>query len=158
MDISRQQKLFGVGPVGAAISFVWLAIAYWLSHTLGYLAILANPAPLKIVGAVLVIMGLGLHFWSMWTLRNWWNKDKLCTTGPFRWFRHPMYAAWITFVLPGFAFFLNSWIILIFVILLHPIWLLLVIREEKMILDKFQDEYRAYAAHTGRYFPRIWHF
>ncbi len=155
--MNKRQRLFGVGPVGAAISFVWLAIGFWVNGALGHPAILVNPTPLKIVGVALAVIGLGLHFWSMWILRKWWNKDELCATGPFRWFRHPMYAAWITFVLPGFAFYLNSWITLLFVVLLHPIWRFLVIREEKMMLDKFQDEYRVYMSRTGRFFPRIWH-
>ncbi len=157
MDISRQQRLFGVGPTGAAISFVWLVIAYWTNRFLEWPTTLANPTLLKVIGVILIMIGLVLNFWSMWILRNWWNKDELCTTGPFRWFRHPMYAAWITFMLPGFAFYLNSWIILLFVILLHPIWYLLVIREENMMLEKYRDAYRVYAAQTGKFLPRIWH-
>lgn len=156
MDISRRQKLFGVGPMGAAISFVWLMIAAWVDRALGHIAILANPVPIKVIGVCIAVIGLGLHFWSMWTLQNWWAEDKLCTMGPFAWFRHPMYAAWITFILPALALYLNSWIILISVVLLHPIWHRLVIREENMMSEKFQDEYRPYAEHTGRFFPRVW--
>jgi protein-S-isoprenylcysteine O-methyltransferase Ste14 len=157
MDAEKQQKLFGVGPVGALISLVLLIVAVWVDRILEHPAILTNPTPIKVIGAVLVVIGLGLHFWSMWTLRNWWGRDELCIQGPFKRFRHPMYAAWITFVLPGMALYLNSWIILFFVILLHPIWHQLVIREEKMMFEKFHDAYRAYAARTGRFFPRIWH-
>jgi len=155
MDIGRFQKFFGVGPMGAVVSLVLLTIAVWVDRVLGLPAILANPAPIKVVGVVLVVIGLGLHFWSMLTLRNWWGKDELCIMGPFKWFRHPMYAAWITFVLPAAALYLNSWIILLFVILLHPVWHQLVIGEEKMMLEKFKNEYGIYAARTGRFFPRI---
>jgi protein-S-isoprenylcysteine O-methyltransferase Ste14 len=157
MNISKRQKLFGVGPTGALISFVLLTIAVRVDRALGHLMILANPVSIKVVGMMLAIIGLGLNFWSMWTLQNWWAEDGLCTSGPFKWFRHPMYAAWITFVLPGIAFYLNSWVILFFVILLQPIWHRLVIKEEKMMHEKFHDTYRAYAAQTGRFFPRIWH-
>jgi protein-S-isoprenylcysteine O-methyltransferase Ste14 len=157
MNIGKRQKLFGVGPMGVAISLVLLAIAAWTDHVLGHPVILANPLPIKIVGVVFAVFGLGLHFWSMYTLRNWWGNDQLCTKGPFRWFRHPLYAAWITFVSPGMALYLNSWITMFFVVLLHPIWHLLVIREERMMREKFQNEYGIYAARTGRFFPRIWH-
>jgi protein-S-isoprenylcysteine O-methyltransferase Ste14 len=58
--------------------------------------------------------------------------------------------------LPAFALYFNSWIVLFFVVLLHPIWHRLVSREEKMMLEKFQDKYSEYAAQTGRFFPRIW--
>lgn len=156
MGISRLQKLFGVGPMGAVISIVWLRLAVWVDHVLGHAEILANPAPIKVVGGVLAVIGLGLLFWTLRTLRNWWAKDELCTTGPFKWFRHPTYAAWITFIAPSVALYLNSWIVLFFVIVLHPIWHQLVVREEKVMFGEFQNEYRAYAARTGRFFPRIW--
>lgn len=154
MDIDRLQKLFGVGPIGAVISLVLLMVAGWMDRSLGHSAILVNPAPITIVGGGLAAIGLGLHFWSMWTLRKWWGKDELCTMGPFKWFRHPMYAAWVTFILPAVALYLNSWIILFCVVVLHPIWHQLVIREEKMMSEKFQNEYSVYMARTGRFFPR----
>ena len=66
-----------------------------------------------------------------------------------------MYAAWITFILPAVALYLNSWIILIFVFLIHPIWHRLVIMEEKMMNEIFQNDYGTYATRTGRFFPRI---
>jgi protein-S-isoprenylcysteine O-methyltransferase Ste14 len=155
MDISRRQKLFGVGPMGMVISLVVLTIAVWVDRLVGHLAILANPASIKVVGEYIAVIGMGLLFWSYWTLRNWWAKDKLCTMGPFKWFRHPLYAAWITFLFPAAALYLNSWIILFFAVLIHPIWHRLVLREEKMMVEKFQNEYRAYASRTGRFFPRI---
>jgi Putative protein-S-isoprenylcysteine methyltransferase len=155
MDISRRQKLFGVGPMGMVISLVVLTIAVWVDRLVGHLAILANPASIKVVGEYIAVIGMGLLFWSYWTLRNWWAKDELCTMGPFKWFRHPLYAAWITFLFPAAALYLNSWIILFFAVLIHPIWHRLVLREEKMMVEKFQNEYRAYASRTGRFFPRI---
>jgi protein-S-isoprenylcysteine O-methyltransferase Ste14 len=139
-----------------SISLVILAIAVWVDRAWGHSAILTNPTPLKVVGVVIVIIGLGLYFWSFWTLRNWWAKDELCTMGPFKWFRHPMYAAWITFIIPAVALYLNSWIILLFAVLIHPIWHKLVTREEKMMFEIFREEYRSYSTRTGRFFPRIW--
>ena len=156
MDISRLQKIFGVGPMGAVISLVLLTIAVWVDRVSGHSVILEKPTLIKFISEGLVVIGLGLLFWSLWTLRNWWAKDELCTMGPFKWFRHPVYAAWITFILPAVALYLNSWIILFFVVLIHLIWHQLVIQEEKMMFEKFQNEYRVYAARTGRFLPRIW--
>ncbi len=157
MNTEMRQKLFGVGPIGAAVSFIILAIGFWVDRSLGNPTILRNPVSLKVIGVTLVLAGLGLHSWSMYTLRNWWIKNELCKSGPFKWFRHPLYAAWITFVLPGAALYLNSWTMLFFTILLHPIWQLLVIREELMMRAKFADEYPAYVARTWKFFPKLWH-
>lgn len=156
MDISIPQKLFGIGPMGAVITLLLLMIAAWVDRISGHPAILANPASIKVIGGVLAIVGLGLFFWSVWSMRNWWAKNELCTRGPFKWFRHPMYAAWITFILPAVALYINSWIILFSVAMIHPIWHQLVILEENILSEIFQNEYREYAARTGRFFPRIW--
>ena len=155
MYIGRRQKLFGIGPIGAVISAFLLMVALRVDKIFGRPKILTNPMPIKAVSIVFAVSGIGLLCWSIWTLRNWWANDKICTKGPFRWFRHPMYAAWITFILPAGALYLNSWIILLFVALIHPIWHKLVIQEEKMMCEKFQNEYRAYTIRTGRFFPRI---
>jgi protein-S-isoprenylcysteine O-methyltransferase Ste14 len=111
---------------------------------------------MEILGVLLTCAGLFLLFWTMRTLRNWWVENQLCTTGPFRWFRHPMYAAWITFMASGAALYLNSLIFLLWVAFLHPIWHWLVIREEKVMAEHFQGEYRRYAERTGRFVPRRW--
>lgn len=156
MNIGRRQKLFGIGPKGAVISIFLLMVALWVDKIFGRPKILTNPLLLKTVSVVLAVIGIGLLLWSYWTLQTWWVRNQLCTNGPFRWFRHPMYTAWITFILPAVALYLNSWIILLLVILIHLIWHRLVITEEKMMYENFQNDYGAYASRTGRFFPRIW--
>ena len=150
------RRLFGVGPIGAGITLILLAAAIRVDRALGHPEILRYGSLMRMLGVLLICAGLALLFWSMYTLRSWWADNRLCTTGPFRWFRHPMYAAWITFVSLGIAFYLNSWILLAWVILLHPVWHRLVIHEEKMMSERFEDEYRAYAEQTGRFIPRLW--
>ena len=155
MGQNKLQKIFGIGPKGAAISLLLFLLIAWIDHMIGYPAIVLNTALMKAVGAALVILGLGLHFWALLTLRNWWVDDKLCTMGPFKYFRHPMYAAWITFISLGVVFYLNSWAYFFWLVLLHPIWHRLVMKEEITMLDKFGDEYKAYASRTGRFIPQI---
>ncbi|MBW1781082.1 MAG: isoprenylcysteine carboxylmethyltransferase family protein [Deltaproteobacteria bacterium] len=157
MDASRLQKIFGVGPTGAGISLLFFGLFTWADGLMGRPAIMTHAAPLKALGAACVILGLGLHFWAFSTLRNWWNNDTLCTKGPFRYFRHPMYAAWITFVFSGVALYLNSWMYLLWVLSLHPIWHRLVRKEETTMLITFGDTYEDYARRTGRFIPRISH-
>jgi protein-S-isoprenylcysteine O-methyltransferase Ste14 len=155
MEHSRTKKLFGVGPVGFLISLALSMVFGWANRRAGHPCLTAYTWVTKDIGIALIIIGLGLHFWSLATLRNWWQKDRLCTGGPFKWFRHPLYAAWVTFIAPGIAVLLNSWILLVWAALLQPIWHWLVRKEEKMMMDRFGDEYRAYAARTGRFIPRI---
>jgi protein-S-isoprenylcysteine O-methyltransferase Ste14 len=66
-----------------------------------------------------------------------------------------MYAAWISVILPGFALMLNSWAVLLILPPVHVIWHLLVASEEDLMRARFGDQYRDYAARTGRFIPRI---
>lgn len=155
MAIGKLEKILGIGPIGAVISIFILLIAAWADHNFWHSKIMTNPIPLRAVSLIFAVTGLCLLLWSVRALRNWWSKEELCTTGPFKWFRHPVYAAWITFILPAVALFLNSWTIVFVVFLIHPIWHQLVKYEEKLLSEKFKDEYRSYQARTGRFFPRI---
>jgi len=155
MGKNKLQKIFGVGPMGASISLLLLALFAWVDRMIGHPVLVFYAPSIKTFGLSLVILGLGLHFWAFWTLRNWWKYDQLCTMGPFKYFRHPMYAAWITFISSGIALYLNSWVYCIWVIVLHPIWHQLVKKEESNMIGAFGDVYKAYARRTGRFVPKM---
>ena len=157
MNLKGLEKIVGIGLKGAAISLTLLMIAVSVDQKINSQAIIAHSLFMKTAGLILISIGLVLHFWTAWTLRNWWIKDQLCVFGPFKYFRHPMYAAWISFISFGVAFYLNSWIYLFWALFLHPIWHRLVRKEEKMMLKIFKDDYNEYAKHTGRFIPRIWY-
>ena len=155
MALSTYEKIFGRGPLGALITLLMLCLAWLVDRWLGRPPILADPTPLRYAAGVLFVLGLGLHIWTMRTLRNWWQEGRLCTRGPFKHLRHPMYAAWISFISLGFALALNSWLLLLWFFLLHPLWHVLVSKEEKIVEDLFGDEYRRYSKGTGRFVPRL---
>jgi protein-S-isoprenylcysteine O-methyltransferase Ste14 len=154
-DQNKIRKLFGIGPTGAIISLFLLAIFVWIDSIIKFSIVADCTGLIKIIGILLVIIGLGLHFWSFSTLRSWWVDDKLCTKGPFKHFRHPMYAAWITFICPGIAIYLNSWIYFTWVFLLHLLWHKLVNKEEIIMINTFEAKYKDYARQTGRFFPKV---
>jgi len=151
---NKLKKIFGVGPAGATISLFLLAIFVWADSMIK-LSIVDYTGLIKIIGIILIIYGFGLHFWAFSTLRSWWVNDKLCTRGPFKYFRHPMYAAWITFICPGVALYLNSWFYLLWVLLLHLFWHNLVKKEEMMMTETFGNIYKDYARRTDRFFPKM---
>ena len=152
----RFQKIFGVGPLGALLSLFLLALLGGLDRLAGQPAIAQHPGFLYAAALVLILSGAGLHVWSFMTLRSWWRDDRLCTRGPFRFVRHPMYTAWITLIVGGLVLTCNSWIMLAGPAILHPLWHRLVPQEEKMMTTVFGDAYRQYADRTGRFLPR-WH-
>ncbi len=155
MKIHRLKKIFGVGPLGALISLALFFFFLLLNRLGGQPAISTQTTLIKSAGAVLVTAGGVLHLWSFQTLRNWWANNQLCTSGPFKFFRHPMYAAWITFIVTGISLYLNSWIMLLWPVSLQLVWPGLVAREEMIMGDIFGEEYRRYAKRTGRFMPKL---
>ena len=155
MKISKYQKQFGVGPVGLLVSLFVLALLWLLDRNLGHVVVLNKPQPIRILGFILIGLWICWHVWAIRTIKLWWNNDRLCTAGPFRFMRHPMYAGGMFLADFGIALLLNSWIILPWPILLYPIMSVLVRKEEKMMAEVFGEEYEKYAAKTGRFIPRF---
>lgn len=153
--ITPYQKRFGVGPLGFVIGLLLFVLARLLDHVLGHAHIFASPKPGIILGLALLVLWICWHAWAMKTIRAWWNHDLLCTKGPFGFVRHPMYAGSIWIAGYGVALLFNSWVLLLW----PPVWALiasvLVRKEETMMTQVFGDEYKRYAARTGRLFPRI---
>jgi protein-S-isoprenylcysteine O-methyltransferase Ste14 len=154
MNISRYQKQFGVGPLGLVIVFILFCLLYLLDRSFGHISIASDTRPVRIVGIVLIGLWICWHAWSLYTIRAWWFHDRLCTMGPFRFVRHPIYAGGMWIAGFGIALLFNSWIVLVGPLLFYPIMSILVRKEEKMMMGIFGKEYEQYAARTGRFFPR----
>jgi protein-S-isoprenylcysteine O-methyltransferase Ste14 len=155
MNITRFQKIFGVGLLGFLIAFFMLGILWLVDNMYQQAEILSRPGPLRVIGAILLGIWVCWHYWCFRTIRHWWTEDQLCTKGPYRFVRHPMYAGGVYFFGLGVALICNSWIILLWPIAGYAVWYVLVRREEGMMTAVFGEEYRRYSSQTGRLFPRF---
>jgi protein-S-isoprenylcysteine O-methyltransferase Ste14 len=93
--------------------------------------------------------------------RNWSPKMQireehtLVTWGVYRYIRHPMYSAHFFWAIAQ-VLLLHNWIAgPAFLITSVPLYLFRVPIEERMMLDRFGEEYRMYINRTGRMFPRL---
>ena len=154
MNISRYQKIFGVGPIGAVAGFLLLGFLWQVDRILNHVEILSQPKPIRILGFMLIAGWICWHVWCLRTIRSWWQKDRLCTSGPYRFVRHPLYAGGVWLVGFGIALTLNSWILLLWPILGCFTMSMLVRKEEKMMVAVFGEEYQRYASRTGCLVPR----
>lgn len=143
------------GRVGLIVSLALLILAVLLEKRLNLPHIFSNPAIAKSLSALFVVLFIGIFFWSIRSLPRTERDVTLCTKGAYRYFRHPIYAAFLSAFNPGLAFLLNNYIYLIWAILLHPIWHLIISQEEKLPIDMFGDDYVAYQSSTGRFFPKV---
>ena len=155
MQITRYQKLFGVGQISWMIGMVLIGLLYLLDGALGHPALARQPKTVRMIGAILIAIWICWHLWCFKAIRQWWHHDKLCTDGPFRYVMHPMYAGGIWFGFLGISLLFNSWILLLQPLILFFVISFLVRKEEKMMTEVFGGEYRRYASRKGRLFPRL---
>lgn len=121
------------------------------------------PNPLLIaLGYVLMAAALMMFYLTHKALgRNWSvslqlkDDHKLITSGVYARIRHPMYTAFWLWAFAQ-ALLLPNWIAgFAGIVGFGTLYLLRVGPEEKLMLDEFGDEYRAYMERTGRLLPKL---
>ena len=95
---------------------------------------------------------LGLNWSPSLEIRE---KHELITKGIYAVIRHPMYASQWLWVIAQ-PLLLQNWIAgLVDLLIFIPFYLLRVQAEEKMMIEKFGEEYRSYMGRTGAVLPKI---
>ncbi len=129
-----------------------------------YLAeIIPRGLAMQLVGLAFILAGMALCVWMRSALKGagyrhiWAKADRrLNQAGPYRFMRHPDYAALILLVF-GLCLGYSSLIGLVANPLL--LWPGLAYRmkvEEQLLIERFGDEYRTYAQRTKQVIPTLW--
>lgn len=114
-------------------------------------------------GMVLIVAGLGLRAWSIFTLGRFFQYfikvqpgHRVVTGGPYRFVRHPSYTG-IALVLLGIALACDDVWGLLAVAVLAGLGLAVRIRaEERQLRDSLGEEYEHFAAGRKRLVPGVW--
>lgn len=80
---------------------------------------------------------------------------RLHTGGAFQYVRHPLYAAFLSVFDLGLAFYLNSYVFVLWAVILHPVWHWAIRYEEELMIEIFGDQYLDYQNNTGRFLPKL---
>jgi protein-S-isoprenylcysteine O-methyltransferase Ste14 len=118
-----------------------------------------------IAAGALTLVAVALYEWARSTIRG--RKfhiiysdrvpEALCTDGPYRYIRHPLYASYIT----AFAavFVLRPTLLAAIVLVLNLVFFTYgAVRDERALESgPFAAAYAAYKARVGRFFPRLLH-
>lgn len=115
------------------------------------------------IGIICFGFGMVLFWWVHKTLGKNWSplleirKDhKLIAEGPYKYVRHPMYTViWIWVLFQGIV--LSNWAVIIIGILTWSIlYFVRLPDEEKMMIEKFGQEYKDYMRKTKKIIPRVY--
>ena len=123
------------------------------------------PAPPAARGAGLLLVAAGatLTGWAFathyqaaprgWALQAAPTPGYLLRKGPYRWSRNPMYAAEVT-VWAGWALFYASPAVWAGLVVVSAAFATIVPWEQRRLLERFGEDYRAYLADVPRWVPR----
>jgi protein-S-isoprenylcysteine O-methyltransferase Ste14 len=127
----------------------WLSFAdYTLPDWAGWLGIPIIVAELVVFWRAHV--DLGKNWSPTLQLRE---GHSLITNGLYQYIRHPMYASQWLWIMAQ-PLLLQNWIAgVLGALLFLPMYFVRVPQEEKMMLEQFGEEYRAYMQRTGRVLP-----
>ncbi|MFH1588962.1 MAG: isoprenylcysteine carboxylmethyltransferase family protein [archaeon] len=148
---------WGVGPKFVLISVIYgmtiLILNFTYFSSLRFLLI--DKWVNIIIGTILILIGVPVFLLPAITIDKYFYKNKLCTTGVYSFIRHPIYGAWISFIVPGIVIIIGSYIGITVPIFMYIVFKILIPKEEKYLEKKFGDEYIEYKKKVGEIFPKL---
>ncbi len=143
------------------LALVAILVLYAIDHPWMNALAFTLPGWLRWVGFVIGCLGLALLGWAELELGRQFSPQlqlrqahKLITSGPYSMVRHPLYSGIYGFGL-SLALISANWFFVAFFVLSLLGLGMRVLKEEKMMVEQFGEEYQEYMRRTGRYFPRI---
>ena len=150
------------GSMGILIGLQWVGIA--LNFALGGLfptaAILWHRTALFFIGVTLILLGVALRWYAIWTLGSYFTRDvavsadqKVVQSGPYRYIRHPAYSGTFLTML-GVGLAMTNWaslVVLLVCVLAGHMYRVRV--EEKALSQSIGQSYVEYMHRTKRFIP-----
>ena len=158
----RQEGVFILLTLRPLAVVYWLGLVTWLVNP-RRLAWSAIPMPMwfRWMGIGLFVAGTGLLLWTFKSLGpNLTDtvvtrlRHVLVLHGPYRWVRHPLYAAAALLVL-AVAIVAANWLLLVAGAILVSLLVIRTRKEEENLVARFGDNYREYMNRTGRFLPNL---
>lgn len=141
-------------------------LAYYLVIKLRWLEadLPASTRTVMIVaGLALVIAGVVFNIYGRVLLKSSWANQiriyegqRLLTSGPFAFVRHPLYASLIWIFVGGSLIYANPLSLLMTLGVFAPMMYVRAKKEDSLLLEAFGEEFEEYRNRTGMFFPRVW--
>lgn len=144
--MEKRMSRWGVGPVFASLSIAYgmmtllVSWAYWPAFRI---EILPRWALLGL-GIGLILFGSLFFLASVRAVHSAIDAGRLVTDGVYRWCRHPLYASWVVFIVPGIVLSAGTWLGLTTPVFMYVLLRFLVRKEEAHLEEVFGPAYLAY--------------
>jgi protein-S-isoprenylcysteine O-methyltransferase Ste14 len=155
MDLKNRLSRWGIGPqiaIGAITYAVVVGAATHRWPNVCQIRILPG-AVLVAVGILLLAIGVPMLAISVRSLMRAYKEDQFATGGLLALVRHPIYSAWIVFILPGLALLSRSWPVLLTPVVAYSVFKLTIHREDEYLLQRFGVAYLDYRARVNELIP-----
>ena len=158
--MSDRISVWGIGIKFTALSlgysFTIIFINYF-TYPLFYIKFLEYKVFL-ISGLILIVLGMPLFIISGFSVHRAYAEDTLRTKGVYSVCRHPLYASFIFFIVPGICLLFKSWIAFSVPFVMYIFFRILIKEEEDYLSERFGSEYENYKREVPLAFPRIWRY
>ena len=158
--IEQEGRAYAIVRAIRSISLVAFLVLYIVNQP--WLRVLSVPFPdwLRWMGFAIGVLSLAVYAWARATLGKEWSSHlhmrenlRLVATGPYAWIRHPIYLALMGFM-TGITLVAANWFLIAFLVVSIVDLALRIPKEEKMMIEKFGDEYKSYMQRAGRLLPK----
>jgi protein-S-isoprenylcysteine O-methyltransferase Ste14 len=159
INITRSSSARSVEVILGLLGSIFLFIESIVLAFQSYLRIPISYGRLSWIGVMLFFSGCLLHTWSVIARGEYavsWSMDenhRLIVGGPYSFVRHPSYLAYMLMII-GVSLIWNKWFTL-------PAWIaipgyyFISKNEEKILIEKFGEEYENYMERVGAFLPKI---
>ncbi len=168
--IGRKDKLLSknVEATGSKSTYVIIAgilagifIAFETSHF--FPAPISHNYMVQWIGLGIALAGFVIHVTAIYTLGKFFktviiiqDQHQLISNGLYKYFRHPSYFAGMIILL-GMGLMLNNWYGLLLILIIPFLTFIYRIKtEEKVLIQKFGQQYLDYRKKTWAILPFIW--
>ena len=149
---------WGVGPKFTYISGAYFSLMLILHFIFlkDFTFILISRSVNIILGIVLISFGLTIFILAALVIDKYFQTGRLCTKGVYAFIRHPIYGAWIVYIVPGIVILLGSIIGITIPLFMYLVYRIMIVAEDRYLESKFGREYHKYKKDVGALFPKLW--
>ena len=159
----REGGLSIIAGVVAALTAIVFGAEYLFSPgTFSFAYVLRYPDWLRWLGALLLFGGIALHAAALHHLGQSFHslvvakeQHVLVQSGPYRYIRHPIYAAYLLSYLAG-GLLASNWVLTFVPVTADAILAAVRMPQEEEVMEEvFGEQYVEYKNRTGRLLPRL---